>query len=178
MIPILTGEISLQFSSVDMPRYKRDMTFVETLTPIVSNANMHAGSASRVSTELLKALQEYATAVHSQGSSTRSEMELIAPLVTSVARYMSLTEESVKEAITFVERPVAAIDEVKGKMKRAFIASVSVFVCLFVLFVISTVRMSTKPASGFPVAMFVIFCSMPVTLIVFMVIMAHCESNL
>ena len=131
-----------------MPGYKRDMAFVEDLTPIITKANTHAGCASRISANLMKSLEDCATAVKSQGSSTRLEMESIGPLLTSLSRYMSQAEETVNAAIAFVERPDASIEELRNKMKRMIIISGAVFIVLFVLFVLETFRFSTRMISA------------------------------
>ncbi|KLO17927.1 hypothetical protein SCHPADRAFT_138995 [Schizopora paradoxa] len=161
--------LSLHFNSLDMPGYKRDMSFIEDLIPIITKANTHAGCASRISANLMKSLKDYATAIKAQGSSTRSDIESIGPLLTSLSRYMSQVDEAVNEAITLVERPNASIEELRNKMKRVFIISGVMFIVLFVLFVIDTFRLSTKKISGFPVTLLILVCSMPLSVAVFMV---------
>ncbi len=149
-----------------MPRYKRDMSFVNTLTPIITKANIHGGSASRISTELLKALQNYATAVQTQGFS--AQIESIRPLVTSLSRHMSMVEETVNEAIAFIERPDVVLDGLRDQMKRMFIIYGSVLFGLFVLFVIVAIRLTTRNVSGAPIFMLIIFFSIPLSLVCFL----------
>lgn len=165
---------SLQFNSLDLSGYKRNLMFVETLTPIVTKANIHAGSASRISSDLMKSLENYATAVKPHGSS-QSEIESIGPLVTSLSQYMSQVEEAVNEAIAFVERPDVSIEEIRNKAKRICIIFGAAFVGLFVLFMVDTMRLSSKMTSGFPTTLIVIFCSLPFSIIAFLVMMIRSE---
>ncbi len=166
---------SLHFNSSDLLKYKRDMSFINTLTPLITKANAHAGSASRISTELLQALQDYAT-VQLQGSLTQSISEVgpIGPLVTSLSRYMTLVEGAVNEAIESAERPEVVLEGLRGQIMRKTVIGCWAFLGLYVLFVIASIR-STKHVSQPTMAMLWILISIPLSLVGFLLIIVPRE---
>lgn len=169
---LLHATDSLHFNSVDLPAYKRDMLFVDTLTPIATKANDHAGCASRISVKILEVLHDYATSMQSPGSSGYSvpKVEPIVPLVGSLSEYMMLIEKAVNEAAVFCERPDIALDALKYQINRMIVVCCAVLLALLVIFVIVAVEMTV---TGPPVAILLVLFSIPLSFAGFLVVIGR-----